>query len=158
MLELKDWSGQLLVSTIVGDGLPYPDDARAYISEGCLADDRLTECQAFVGTAEAAEVVCKQQPKGEGCEDFLEAKMACIRECYTAAAMGIIPPQSGGGAGYLPFVCEGRYGFSELGSRYIQLVEAMGNQGVHTNLCHPQGIPAALQRTGDLILRRVLGE
>lgn len=158
MLGLKEWSGQLLVSTIVGDGLPYPDDGKAYISEACLAANLLTDCQAYLAASQSATAACRQQPDGPGCEGFLAAKMACIRECYDAAKMDIVEDQNGSVSQVRPLVCRGKYGFSELGSRYIQLVEAMGDQGVHTNLCHPEGIPHALERTGDLILRRVLGE
>ncbi len=155
---LKTDPDLVLVGSLAGDGLVFPDDQDSFISQACLEHPALKQCAAYTAAAAGAGEGCLTDPGKAGCEALYTARLACIRECYQAAAMRLVLGEDPDSDFVFPFVCEGPYGTAWLGERYARLVEAAGSSGVHVNLCHPQGIPFALDRVRELVVSRVQGE
>jgi len=59
------------------------------------------------------------------------------------------------GPGQAPYVCRGKRGESNYGSRYIQLTEAFRDNGVFYNVCEGEDFGPALVNIADTILKRV---
>jgi hypothetical protein len=58
--------------------------------------------------------------------------------------------------GQAPYICAGGRGEAGYGSRYIQLAEGFGDNGVVQNICEGAGFGPALTNIANTILRRVV--
>jgi hypothetical protein len=135
----------VLVAALTGDGLVLPDDKESLISQACLDNVNLSDCQAYQAAVEADKKGCPEDPGKLGCEQFYHTKLACIRECYVSAK----------GDAANSYVCLSQYGKADFGSRYVHLAGMFGRSGLTANLCSPDGLTGAMDSLAKLVIRRV---
>ena len=145
--SLKEDPTRVMVAAIVGDGLPLKDDKEALISDECMQKPELHKCQLYA-EQKAASPECAIDPAAAGCEQYLEAKLDCIRECYTASTGD---PQ-GGTAAALTQVCIGAYATTDAGLRYIRLVEMFGPNGILSNICPADAFEKAMADIAEMVV------
>ena len=51
------------------------------------------------------------------------------------------------------YICDSKAGKADWGSRYLELAEGFGINGIFTNICSEQGIGPALSQIADTIIR-----
>ncbi len=145
--NLKDEPNKVMIAAIVGDGMALNDDTAALISDKCMEDDSLKKCQ-FYALERAASPGCAGKPAGSGCEEFLEAKLDCIRECYVAskgdAQNSTVARNS--------YVCASDLGRADAGLRYIRLAEMFGPNGMVSNICSPEGMDKAMTDIAEMVV------
>ena len=153
--SLKTDESKVLVAAIVGDGIPVGPGGKtgepeqdSLISTACLENEKLTKCQEWVAANQTISKECQDDPKSTGCEVFFELKRECIRACYLAS-MG--DPQNPTVA-KATYICASELGKFDYGSRYFQLTEMFGANGIAANICNEGGISSAL----DLVAERLL--
>lgn len=159
--SLKSDPAKVLVAAITGDALLHADDKQSMISAKCLGEEgddgemaiaaKLDRCVEYKSLKEADENNCSKEPDKEECRYFTAVKTDCVRQCYIASK-GHKKNVKGARNSY---VCESRFGQADFGSRYVQLSQMFGPNGVVANLCAEEGIAPALQRIADLIISRV---
>ncbi len=67
--------------------------------------------------------------------DFMESK-GSKKDCY-----------------HQTYICDSKAGKADWGSRYLELAEGFGINGIFTNICSEQGIGPALSQIADTIIR-----
>jgi hypothetical protein len=154
--SLKSDPAKVLAAFIVGDGVPVApkkngDDCGSLISDECLGDEKLVRCQAYAEMQGTASDACIKDPCAAGCEEFCEAKKLCIRECYIASKGNAKSPTVAKNS----YICESEYGKADFGSRYVQLAEMFGPNGIMSNICAEDGIAPALDSIAELVIKRV---
>jgi len=155
--SLKSDPAKVLVAAIIGDGMPVGEGTKtnkeepSLISNACMEDAKLKKCQAFKGIKEKAAADCIKDPDTEGCEDYRQAKLECVRECYIASKGDPQSPTMAKNS----YICLSPYGQADFGSRYVQIAEMFGPNGRVANLCGEAGIVPALETIAELIIRRV---
>jgi len=145
--SLKADAGRVMFAAITGDGLVDKDDKAAFISDECLENAGLKTCQAYSDLKVTAPE-CTPEPRSPGCEESLEAKLGCIRECFTASKGNPKNPTVARNT----YVCNGDYADSDLGLRYIRLAEMFGPNGTVSNICSPEGMDQAMADIADMVV------
>jgi hypothetical protein len=155
--SLKSDPAKVLVAAIVGDGLPTKPGGKtgepeqdSLISTACMANEKLTYCAAFAKVRDEGGD-CVKDPQAEGCEEIFRLKRECIQECYIASKGDPQNPTVAKNT----YVCESEYGKADFGSRYVQLAEMFGPNGMVSNVCSEDGITPALKTIAELVIKRV---
>lgn len=159
--SLKPDPAKVLVAAINGDGQVFKSDAKSMIAKKCLGEEgtetekalaaKLNHCVAYKEAKEADKDGCVDDPNKDGCELFYNAKLECIRQCYIASKGNAKNVQTARNS----YVCESQFGKADYGSRYVQLGQMFGPNGIVSNICSEDGIAPALQKIADLIISRV---
>lgn len=159
--SLKPDPAKVLVAAINGDGQIFKSDSKSMISKKCLGEEgaesdkalaaKLDRCVAYKALKAADKDGCVDDPSKDGCESFAYAKLECIRQCYIASKGNAKNVQTARNS----YVCESNFGKADFGSRYVQLGQMFGPNGVVSNICSEEGIAPALQKVADLIISRV---
>jgi hypothetical protein len=153
--SLKSDSSKVLVAAITGDAIPVQPSGKegepeqdSLLSSACVENEKLLSCQGFVTASQAISNECANDPQAKGCEEFFEIKRECIRECYLASKGDPQNPTVAKNS----YICASGLGLADFGSRYFQLTEMFGANGIATNICSPEGFPGALDSIADRLL------
>jgi len=151
--SLKPDPNRVMVAAVIGEAVVLPDDAESLISDECLADEKLKACSSYLAVKWAATAECLADPAGEGCEELYEAKRKCVHHCYLASKGNAQSPTVAKNS----YVCESpNRGKADLGSRFIQLADAFGPNGLVVNICSQEGMDMAKDRIADMIIENIL--
>ena len=145
--SLREGQNKVMVAAIVGDGLVMKDEKAAYISDKCLGMEKLKKCQQYA-LEKAASPGCAGNPAKSGCEQFLQAKQDCIRECYIASK-GNANNQTVSANSY---ICVNEMGKADAGLRYIRLAQMFGPNGLVSNICSPEGMEKAMTDIAGMVV------
>jgi hypothetical protein len=104
-------------------------------------------CGCYAPTA-FATAACQAQLRDEP-----TYRKACLRACFEAAKeVSAVQPNTA------PHVCQSADGIADLGSRYLEFVEAFGADGRSLNICSGDRLGDDLVRVGTTIRHRIEGE
>jgi len=147
--SLKSDPDKVLVAAITGDGIVQSSEVESLVSQECLADEKLAWCNEYNQVKATAPAACLENPYGEDCQEFAAARLACIRECYTAS-------KGDGKSAHSKntYVCNSSYGRADFGSRYVRLAQMFGSNGTTANICSAEGMGAALEQISKLLITR----
>ncbi len=148
--SLKSDPDKVLVAAFVGDALVQGNDEDSLISEECFLDEKLGRCQDYQLKKATATVECLDDPYLDGCEDLLQAKIECARQCYIASKGDNKIPQAKNS-----YICAGDMGTADFGSRYLRLAGMFGANGLANSLCRSSGLGPSLDMTAELLLKRL---
>lgn len=148
--SLKSDPAKVLVAAITGDGVIVADDKKSLISKDCLEDERLLFCQEYAQAKKDDKSGCDKDPAKEGCEVFHQMKLDCARDCYFSSKGDQKHKESKN-----TYICESPYGKADFGSRYVELAQMFGPNGLVSNICSQEGIAPALEDLAELIIKRV---
>ena len=156
--SLKADPAKVLVAAIVGDGTPVKPGGKAgepeqdsLISTGCMENDKLAYCVAYVQASKSVSKECEKAPDAEDCEEFFRVKRECVRECYIASKGDPQNPTVAKNS----YICQSQYGKADFGSRYVTLAEMFGPNGMVSNICSEDGVTPALRTIAELVIKRV---
>jgi hypothetical protein len=159
--SLKSDPAKVLVAAIVADGQVKSPSTKnsdkdepekpSYISTACMEREDLLFCQDYAEARATASEDCIADPEADGCEEYYEKKLDCIRECYIASK-GDAQNQAQSKNSY---ICLSDDGKGDFGSRYVRLAEMFGPNGMVSNTCSEDGIVPALRTIAELVIKRV---
>lgn len=160
--SLKEDPSMVLVATITADGLMVADDLKSLVSKKCLGEEgtesdkdlaaKLDKCIAYNEAKAADAAGCEADPGKEGCDEFYQAKLDCIRQCYMASKGNAKNVQTARNS----YVCQTNGGKGDYGGRYVKLARMFGPNGLATNVCADATLETNMVDIADLLERRTV--
>lgn len=157
--SLKSDPAKVLVAAITGDGQVFPSDSDSLIAKKCLGEEggqadqttaaKLDKCVAYKAAKAADSNGCSEDPGKSGCEEFYTAKLECIRQCYIASKGNALNIQTARNT----YICDSPSGRADFGSRYVQLAQMFGHNGLAANICADEGLAPALSNIAELLIK-----
>jgi hypothetical protein len=151
---LKPSPGQLLIASVVGDALLTPGPYESVVSQSCMESGDLPGCAAYAAAIDSASPECLENPQAAGCETFAKSKLDCVRQCWMANATDMFP--SDDPAHWVHPICGSALGQAELGLRYLELADQLGDRGFSASICAPDGAEKVMDDLGDWLKGKIL--